>query len=271
MIRWNAWAGMATLALSLLTASGGAAAQTSFAAQTGVGTISNCPSFCNGPSFFDSDGGVGFTFSESALSNDDGNGRAEAALTGQVGLPILKAEAYASTTRSSQVSASAVGMQGFYVGAGGLSNYELTATLTGQATGTVRADVLVFRDLDPLSVPFFTSHLGTMQFEVIPLSGDLEMLATGSLALSPDGSVQSRDVVAYIDDLNPGDLFYVWARLSASGQNGTYGDAFNTLTLNYANAAGLTQLAPVPEPGAWAMFAAGLALLAARRRAVRRA
>lgn len=261
------------VALGLGAASGGAAAQTTFAAQTGVSSISPCPSFCGGPgSQFgsDFDGGAGFATSQSALSNIDGNGRAEVTLTGPVSLPILRAEAFADPLRSSQLQASATGMQGFYVGAGGLSTYTLELALTGQATGSVRADVLVFRDLDPLSPAQFSSDVGTMEFEVIALSSDLQLVDRATLSLTANGSAQSVPGALDIDALSVGDLFYVWAKLSATGRNGTYGDAFNTLNLSYTDATGLSQLAPVPEPGAWIMFAAGLAMLAARRRSADR-
>lgn len=267
------WA--ATLAAWMLsTAIGSASAQTSFAALSGVSTISPCPSFCGGPgSAFasDVDGGSGVAASAASLANPDGNGRAAVQLSGVVGLPVLKAEAFASTTRSSQVQADATGMQGFYVGSGGLSSYALELALTGQATGSVRADVLVFRDLDPASLPLFSSGRGTMEFEVIPLTGDLELVQGLSLSLSPNGTAQSLKGTVDIENLAVGDLFYVWAKLSAIGRNGTYGDAFHTLNLSFTDAAGLSQLAPVPEPQAWALFVAGAAVLAARRRSRRMA
>ena len=268
MTRLFALAATTGLALALLAAAGGAAAQTSFAAQSSVSTISPCPSFCGGPgSLFgsDSDGGEGFTSSQSAFSNIDGNGRAEVTLTGMVGLPILKAQAFASPLRSSLVEATATGMQGFHVGLGGLSSYELGLTLTGQATGNVRADLLVYRDREPFSLPSFSSDLGSMQFEVIELSGDLELVGSPTLSLPANDTQQSRSGSVLIEDLNVGDVFYVWARLSATGRNGTYGDALNTLTLAYADPTGLSQLAPVPEPGAWMMFVAGFAALAWRK------
>ena len=273
MTALHSFAAAAGMALGLLATAGGAAAQTAFAAETSVSTISPCPSFCGGPgsqSDRDIDGGEGFTSSQSSLSNPDGNGRAEASLSGAVSLPVLRAEAFASTTRSSQVQATATAMQGFYVGVGGLTSYELELALTGEATGTVRADVLVFRDTDPGSLPMFTSDRGSMAFEVIPLTGDLEMLQTFTMALPGSGLAQSLFATVGIEDVAVGDLFYVWARLSATGRNGTYSDAFNTLNLSYADATGLSQLAPVPEPGAWMMFAAGLLALAARRRGARR-
>lgn len=271
MTALHSFAAAAGVAFSLLAAAGSANAQTAFAAQTGVSAISPCPSFCGGPGGqfeSDSDGGEGFTSSASALSNVDGNGRAEAMLNGLVGLPVLRAEAFASPSRSSRVQSTATGMQGFYVGLGGLSSYSLELALTGQATGTVHADVLVFRDTDPLSQPFFTSDRGTMEFEVIKLSPDLEMLQTYTMALPGTGNPLSVLGGFDIEDVAVGDLFYIWARLTAIGLNGTYGDAFNTLNLSYADATGLSQLAPVPEPGAWMMFAAGLLAVVARRRAV---
>jgi len=263
----------ATLAAALAAASGGAAAQTAFAAQTGVSTISPCPNFCGGSGgqfSFDSDGGGGFTSSQSSLSNIDGQGRAEAVLTGPVNLPILRAEAFAAASRSSQVQATAAGMQGFYVGLDGLPTYQLELALTGQATGTVHADVLVFRDLDPISLPQFTSDAGTMAFEVIPLSGDLELLQRLTLTLPADGTAQSASATLDIENVAVGDLFYVWASLGASGLRGTYGDAFNTFHLSYADATGLSQTAPVPEPGTWLILAAGLSALAWRRRSLQR-
>ncbi|MBP7668600.1 MAG: PEP-CTERM sorting domain-containing protein, partial [Burkholderiaceae bacterium] len=62
--------------------------------------------------------------------------------------------------------------------------------------------------------------------------------------------------------------FYVWARLGAIGLRGTYGDAFNTFHLSYTDTTGLSQTAPVPEPGTWLMLAAGLSALAWRRRSL---
>ena len=267
----HALAAAITLATALATASGGAVAQTAFAAQTSISTISPCPSFCGGPGGqfdFDSDGGEGFTSSQSSLTNPDGSGRAEAVLTGPVALPVLRAEAFASTVRSSEVQASAAGMQGFHVGADGLPSYSLALALTGQATGKVQADVLVFRDLDPGSLPSFTADRSSMEFEVIPLTGDLELVHSLTLALPADGTARSTDATLDIDGLATGDLFYVWARLSAQGRNGTYGDAYNTLHLSFTDATGLSQTAPVPEPGTWLMLAAGLAALAWRRRSV---
>ena len=262
---------IASAAWCLWATVGSAAAQTSFAASTAVSTISPCPSFCGGPGGqfgSDIDGGEGFSSSMSSLTNIDGNGRAEATLSGQVGLPVLRAEAFGSATRSSQVQATAAGMQAFYVGQGGLPEYALNLALTGQATGTVRADVLVFRDTDPSSQPFFSTDRGTMQFEVIPSESDLEIVGELSLALPASGTAQSVLASIYIEDLAVGDLFYVWAHLSATGRNGTYGDAFNTLNLSYTDATGLSQLAPVPEPEAWMMLGAGLMVIGLRRRRV---
>lgn len=259
----------ATVAAGLAAACGAATAQTAFAAQTGVSAISPCPSFCGGPGGqfgFDSDGGEGFTSSFSSLANIDGNGQAQALLTGQVNLPVLRAEAYASPARSSQVQASAIGMQGFYVGIDGLPSYNLAVALTGQATGTVRAEVLVFRDLDPGSQPMFSTDRGTMQFEVIEGSGDLQLLQQLTLNLPATGSVGSVDTTLGLEELAIGDQFYVWARLSATGRNGSYGDAFDTLTMSFDDPTGLSQLAPVPEPGTWLLLAGGLAALAWRRR-----
>ena len=264
-------AAVAALAAALAAASGSVSAQTGFATQTSVGTISPCPSFCGGPGAqfgSDIDGGEGTTSSQSALSNIDGEGRSEATLTGPVHLPILRAEAIAAAGRSSRVQASATGMQGFYVGADGLSSYQLRVALTGQATGTVIANVLVFRDLDPNSQPQFSSDASSMASEVIPSSDDLQLLHRQTLTLPDSGTAGLASATLDIETTAPGDLFYVWASLDATGLNGTYGKAYNTLHLSYADATGLSQTAPVPEPGTWLMLAAGLAALAWRQRSI---
>ena len=159
-------------------------------------------------------------------------------------------------------------MQGFYVGADGLSSYQLRVALTGQATGTVIANVLVFRDLDPNSQPQFSSDASSMASEVIPSSDDLQLLHRQTLTLPDSGTAGLASATLDIETTAPGDLFYVWASLDATGLNGTYGKAYNTLHLSYADATGLSQTAPVPEPGTWLMLAAGLAALAWRQRSI---
>lgn len=236
-----------------------------FTVQTGVSTSYPCPSFCGGPgSRFDSDfdGGIGFTSSFSSLDNIDGIGKAQATLDTQMELPILKAEAFSQS--NSRAASQAFGMQGFYVSS---SQYSLDITLSGiamdnpapgsNADGSVMANVMIFRDNDPDSDVVPTSHYPTMKFEVIPGSDDLELLADavdGSglaiLSIPPDSTAHSLSTTLTISNLGINDLIYVWAVVIASGTRGGFGDAFDTLTMEFQNSQGLshTPHSVVPEP-----------------------
>lgn len=263
-----------------------ATAQTAtFAVETGVSTISPCPSFCGGSGgAFDSDidVGVGLTTSMSSLNNADGMGNAQAELLGPGELPILKAEAYshveALPQRSSRVAAQAFGLQGFYVSDSSIS---LDVTLSGIANdvpnvaavfnedASLTAHVMIIRDNDPSSEISFTSHYPTMKFENIPGSPDLELLAdavTGSgaasLVIPPDNTVHSVSTTLTAAGLNYGDLIYVWAEVSASGTRGGFADGFDTLTMQFQGSPMLSHdpLPPVPEPATGWLMVGGLLL-----------
>lgn len=247
-----------------------ASAQVQHAAETGVAIIAPCPSFCGGPSgrfAFDTDGGEGFSTSYSSASNGDGNGQAQADLGGPTALGVLRAEAF--STGSSQVTSVASTMQGFYVGAGGLPSYTLEVVLTGETTYSAGVTVGIFRDTDPSSEFLYTTDASTMFLEVVPLTPDLDRLETMTLSLPEDGTPQVATGSLTIMDLHAGDLFYVWATLNAVGRNGTYADAFQTVNMSFTDPTGLSQTAPIPEPGTALMTLVGLAGLgglAARRR-----
>lgn len=261
------------LAASFL-AIGSASAQVQFAAKTGVGIIAPCPSFCGGPGgrfTSDLDGGEGFSTSDSAAANADGNGQAHADLNGPTALGILKAEAV--SLGSSQATAEAATMQGFYVGVGGLDSYTLDVTLTGTATGSAGVTVAIFRDTDPGTTFQYTSHAPTMFLEIYALTPDLDSLQELDLDLPSDGTAQSVSGSLTVTDLQQGDLFYVWAKLTAVGRNGTYADAYHTVTMTFTDPTGLSQTAPpaVPEADSYVLLAGGLLVLAfARRRMARR-
>lgn len=257
-----------------------------FSVETGVSTISPCPSFCGGAGgAFDSDldGGTGLTTSSSSLDNVDGDGRAQADLIGPTDLPILRAEAFshaqALPVRSSRVAAHAFGLQGFYVTDSTLS---LDITLTGIANdvpepsagvfnedGDAVAHVMIIRDNDPGSDIDFTSHYPTMKFEVIPGSGDLELLADAinpvgqaTLTIPPDNTVHSVSTTLTVLGLVFNELIYVWADLGVSGTRGGFGDAFSTLTMEFQNSNGLSHdLHPVPEPSIGVMMLVGFGVL----------
>ncbi len=288
MCKRNVLAALPALCL-FLTGNPALAATAIFATETDVTTLSPCPSFCGGfgGAFdSDSDGGEGFVTSYSSLNNADGDGQARAELNGPTELPVLNAEAFSHAEvlpqRSSRVDANAFGLQGFYVGG---TSYALDITLSGIANdvpepnpsvfnedGSVVAHVMIIRDNDPGSDISFTSHYPTMKFELIPGSGDLEILADAvdglgqaTLVIPPDNTMHTVTTTLTISNLVPNELIYVWAGLTASGTRGGFGDSFSTLTMAFQDPAGLSHN-PIPLPaGVW-LFGAGLAALAGVRR-----
>lgn len=246
------------------------------AVYTGVSTLSPCPSYCGGAGAVfasDQNGGVGLTSSYSSLSTADGNGQAQADLNGSTELPVLRAQAFSQS--NSSASAQAVGMQGFYYDGSGSGTYQLDIMLAGIANnpsliavdGGLSASVVIFRDTDPSTDVDFSVSYGTLKFEIIPLTGDLELLADAGMALqiTPDNVQHTVSTTLSVSGLNAGDLLYVWASVGGGGTRGGFGDGFDTLTLQFQDASGLSHT-PVPIPGACAMFAPALLLIARRRR-----
>lgn len=154
----------------------------SVAAETGVTTISPCPSFCGGGGgVFESDldGGPGFTSSFSSITTAaiNGVGQAQATLNGGgIGLPTLRAEAFSLPNAS--VSAGAAGMRKFdYNGAS--SNFVLNVTLDGTVIdGPQELDAVLSANVIAFTAPDidFTSDYGTMRFEVLDLSPGVTIL-----------------------------------------------------------------------------------------------
>ncbi|MEQ8661196.1 MAG: hypothetical protein RLW62_10295 [Gammaproteobacteria bacterium] len=261
-----------TLALTALLAAPTHAAVV--AATSGVSTHSPCPSFCGGPGGVfnaDFDGGEGFDFAYSEISNGNGSARAEAAVSGP-GIPQISLRVEAFSGSNSRASASAAAMRK-YVYSGPTSDIELSIGLDGALVdgsqppdAFLRANIMavIARDLD------FFGDYGTFAFEVIPgtagaVVADEVELDFYQLGLVGLGMQNVGAQLAFT--LEDGDSLFIWASLVGYGIRGGSADAFNTLGMEFTagNLAGITA-APVPLPAPLALLASGL-LLGLRRRA----
>ncbi len=247
--------------------------------QTSVSTISPCPSFCGGfGGVFadDSQGGPGALSADSNLSNVDGNGTAHADLNGTSYLPNLGADAQAHASgpnvRSSQVTAVGTAMRQ-YLYNGPPTTIALDASLHGRATASnvndalLRANVIAFAgpDLDA-----FSTDLGTLVFEIIPLTPGLSLLDRLTLNVPTNAGVQIVDGTLSLN-LNDGDSFFVWGQIIASGIRGGSANGLDTLSLQFSDTTGITPLGPlgpvaVPVPPAAMLQASAMVLLAWYRR-----
>jgi hypothetical protein len=269
--------GVAVAALALASIPSLASAAAVQAVVTGVSTSFPCPSFCGGAGarfFGDAGGGVGFTTSHTAVNNIDGIAQAQADLNGLVELPVLRAQAFGLPNAGA--TAQAAGMQGFYYDGSGSGTYQLDIALSGivnnpsvvpgRQDGSLTANVFIFRDNDPSTDTPYSNSYGSFLFEIIPSSSDLEVLTdAGLLQIAPDNVQHTVSTSLSVSGLNPGDLIYVWAQVQASGLRGGSGDGYDTMTMQFQNASGLSH-SPVPIPGAFALFTPAALLLSARIR-----
>ncbi|NIP19320.1 MAG: PEP-CTERM sorting domain-containing protein, partial [Xanthomonadales bacterium] len=117
----------------------------------------------------------------------------------------------------------------------------------------------------------FSQDSGTMLFEsTSQLWPGFESFANN---LGPDGfDIDIKNFTGSVSEqrsfdftVDPGDSFYVWARLVTTADNPGVADAFTTLTASFTNVDGLSPAA-VPEPGYLAFFSLGLLTLLRRRR-----
>lgn len=242
-----------TVAAWLIIGSSAGADVVGWGAETRNSTFSSCPSFCSG-SASTADGGEGET-SAAATENTFGTSRGDVHLKNPSStfLPILKAEALAST--SGGALATVTGVQGFtYIGRRARTitlNLELDVFLDRTAPGTpeasARSDVAVFftNNLLPFVTDFNTvrSEVGADAFR-----GD-ESTMRADVAPGTRDDVSVSDTISF--DVMPGDEFLVWAGLRIFAERGGIADVFDTFTLGFDDDAGLIAASAPDIPAGW--------------------
>lgn len=221
---------------------------------------------------FDFDGGLNVPSSYQLMTTPPDSALAEAASTLSAGgyVPKLQTRAVANPTRAQAV---AWGVQGYTNTSASPLATSLVLNLTADVTGTNDLDARVYLFEDENFE--FAFDNGTILFESSSqLWPGFEDYANN---LGPDGfDIDLHNFTGAVDEarqfdftVDPGDSFYVWARLVATADTPGEVDAFSTLTASLTNTEGL-QPASVPEPSTLALMCIALALPASLRRRVAR-
>jgi hypothetical protein len=223
---------------------------------TGYGTFSSTStSVIQGDFKFDEHGGELMALA-AAMENTYGISQAYSDTTGSSYLPNLKVRA--SSNEGFSASAKAFAVQGFSF-SDSARDVQLNVNLhgsiinnpTGSSSNSLSASLAVLKGSELGWYPSF----GTLVFEVA--GATTQQLALGSAFLNTPG-LDQNNATSMTFHLNPGDNFYVVAQLNANSRNGE-ADGFNTLSLSFTNASGITA---VPEPSSFALSLAVIALAA---------
>ncbi|MBT8446457.1 MAG: hypothetical protein KJO38_04865 [Gammaproteobacteria bacterium] len=245
-------------------------------------TFDDCSFICSPPGGVDASATpAGGEFATSALvdfTSSSGRGFAEAAFTGDVFTPLLRAlgSSPAGQTTGGEGIATAIQRWAFT----GASPEDFSVTVTVDADFTLpnansdveaRGRFAVYT----LSDPIFTSDYSTGVLEEIqgPANDQGALFETGQVSDSPffaPGSGFDTETVNFT--LNPGDVVYVFAQLAAKGENGGISDATSTLTVTFGpgDPVQLLSATVVPVPAAVWLFGPAVLTLAGigrRRRA----
>jgi hypothetical protein len=218
------------------------------------------------PLQFEFDGGLNEDSSSTTLVTSGAAPQASASLDASGYIPTLRAKAVASPTRSQAV---AWGVQGYTNTSATPLSTSLLLNLTADVTGSnyLEARVYLFQDENFE----FSIDSGTILFE------SSSQLWPGFEDFANNAGPEGFDVLlgnvngpvnenrAFDFTVDPGDSFYVWARLLATANNPGVVDAFSTLTASLTNTNGLVP-ASVPEPStAWLLMLGAAGLFLVRR------
>lgn len=232
-----------------------------------------CPTYCTDYEFGPFDGGFQEFSGTSSFTDLRGSADAEASLTGSLFSPVLRARGGgAGVPQAGGAFAEAFAVQGY--------------TYEGEETKTFTLDITLSGTIIP-SDPAVSSLNSTValfetdDFEYNPFFGDL--LENGATLYQQTGGGGNASVQFYKNEygyfsetqsisveLDPGDSFYLWSKLNASGVGhgglGGTADAYNTLTMAFTDGDGLVADGVlVPEPVSSTLFIVGGAALGFRR------
>lgn len=253
---------MAAIAICYLPQAAQAAIVDGYGAYASASTHGNCPSFCRGGGEYHDDGGE-FSPSASAMESTFGSGQAYASLSGSTFLPTLKVKASSDLGRGG--FANAFGVQGYSYSGSATTvtlDFNLHGSVGDNAPGYVnnslRADVAVIIGSE---LGWYPSY-ATLVYEVamgLSVVGDESVFISNGIDQNAPGSITF--------DLEDGMDFYVVASMGATAKNG-YANGWDTLTMDFDNASGLTAVSAIPVPAAVWLFGSGLLGLVgiARRR-----
>jgi hypothetical protein len=218
------------------------------------------------------DGGLNEASASQTLAHPSGTALSEASASLNAGgyVPTLRVRATDSGTRAQAV---AWGVQG-YTNTGGTLSTTLVMHLSADISGLndLEARVYLFKDenfdfaLDPGTILFESDSELWPGFE--PYANNLGPTGFDIAFNNAPGAVdETREFDFTVD---PGDSFYVWARLVGTADQIGQVDAWTTLTASLTNTAGLVAAASVaPEPVLAWLLPAGLARAAHSSRSTR--
>ena len=250
-----------TTALCLSTFGNAHAAITSgYGALADVGTYDSCATICLRPGGLDFqvlNGGEFLPFATAGIDNASGTSFANAAFTGDVFSPILRASS-SSPIGTTASDAQATAIQAWTYTGAGPQDYSIVATLSGTVTeptssaeGLIRGDIAAYLYED---ATFINTGIGTFLGEVVPGEGTLLARDTSFLTPGLDLRTATLDFT-----LNPGDEVYLFMRLETKSERGAVVDATGTFLMEFTggDTSELTETV-VPIPAAVWLFGSGL-------------